>query len=874
MSELDRQLERLFAGPVPARGAAARRGPELDDARAFSAARDALRELARRARRRPGAALDRARVHDTLAELRVRVGREPAARPRAGGRARAASARGASRRCSSAGSRRASSPRGAAPEPFLPDDDRRRSRRPAGCALPLREDRLERERYLFYVCASRAERLLVLCSRYCDEEGSPRVAVVLPRRRARTCSRSCPSGGAARCRTSPGSPERAPTAGRAGARRGARGPRRDARRRRARSAPRRVLDVLARAGRRFRRRARALRRLPGQVARGGRCSAPTRSSPTPSRWSAAATRTTCSSGPTRGCASETGEPAGHAGEPRRGRAHPARGAGRAQRPIPDLAEADARARRRAPARVRPAALPPPRGRADGQLRAGAPRAAVRHEAAPRRDRGVNVRGHDRPRGRLERPRARARLQERQQRRPLQGRQLGSERTASRRRSTCWPWSALLGLEARGRRLHAARRQGAPPARPGRRPSCATSSGADFARQRLREPREEFDERWSEARGQDRTTWPSGMRRGELCCAPGHLRLGRRLLLPRRSAGPRSERPASFTAEQRRGGRAPRRLAARARGRRHRQDLGARGALRARVIEDERRRRLDPRHHLHREGGGRAARARARAASSSSAGASRPATPRAPGSRPSTASARGCCARTRSRPGIDPDTGCSTRSRRSGWRSTPSTARCGLPGRGRGPRAARDGRRLHDGRARADGAHRLLAGCAAAASRAELQRRRRRPPAGERERARARRPRAALRELGAAGGSGWRPRSRLERCERCLARLGPGRWRTRRARGAERGQAAQGAQTPRSSTPTRRRSPPTSRSCAAQRQYLDRKLLRELLALFGAHYERLKRERSGLDFEDLELITRDLLAATRAPRARYAGASAT
>src|SRR4029079_2470113 len=39
--------------------------------------------------------------------------------------------------------------------------------------LPLRDDRLDRERYLFYVCCSRAERLLVLSSRSSDEEGTP-----------------------------------------------------------------------------------------------------------------------------------------------------------------------------------------------------------------------------------------------------------------------------------------------------------------------------------------------------------------------------------------------------------------------------------------------------------------------------------------------------------------------------------------------------------------------------------------------------------------------------------------------------------------------------------------------------------------------------
>ena len=43
----------------------------------------------------------------------------------------------------------------------------------SGLVLPVREDRLDRERYLFYVCASRAERLLVLSSRSSDEEGNP-----------------------------------------------------------------------------------------------------------------------------------------------------------------------------------------------------------------------------------------------------------------------------------------------------------------------------------------------------------------------------------------------------------------------------------------------------------------------------------------------------------------------------------------------------------------------------------------------------------------------------------------------------------------------------------------------------------------------------
>ena len=64
-------------------------------------------------------------------------------------------------------------PRGAAPEPFLSDEDRRAIATATGLMLPVREDALDRERYLFYVCASRAERLLVLSSRSSDEEGNP-----------------------------------------------------------------------------------------------------------------------------------------------------------------------------------------------------------------------------------------------------------------------------------------------------------------------------------------------------------------------------------------------------------------------------------------------------------------------------------------------------------------------------------------------------------------------------------------------------------------------------------------------------------------------------------------------------------------------------
>jgi ATP-dependent exoDNAse (exonuclease V) beta subunit len=57
--------------------------------------------------------------------------------------------------------------------------------------------------------------------------------------------------------------------------------------------------------------------------------------------------------------------------------------------------------------------------------------------------------------------------------------------------------------------------------------------------------------------------------------------------------------------------------------------------------------------------------------------------------------------------------------------------------------------------------------------------------------------------------------------------------------------------------------------AAHRQHLDHTLLRELLDRYGMRYDALKRDRSGVDFEDLELITRDLLVGDPAIRTRYA-----
>jgi ATP-dependent helicase/nuclease subunit A len=58
-------------------------------------------------------------------------------------------------------------------------------------------------------------------------------------------------------------------------------------------------------------------------------------------------------------------------------------------------------------------------------------------------------------------------------------------------------------------------------------------------------------------------------------------------------------------------------------------------------------------------------------------------------------------------------------------------------------------------------------------------------------------------------------------------------------------------------------------CTARREYLDHTMLRVLLELYGERYAEGKRRRSGLDFEDLELIARDLLVAEPGLRRQYA-----
>jgi ATP-dependent helicase/DNAse subunit B len=171
LAELERALERLFAGPYRRR-APILSGAELDDPRVYLAARSALAELRVVVEADPRTGIEPARVVAVLEELRVHLGEPPqpdrvqVAKPEAI-RARRFEA------VLICGLQEGEFPRAAQPEPFLPDEDRRQVARASGLRLPAREDRLDRERYLFYICCSRAERVLVLSSRTSDEEGNP-----------------------------------------------------------------------------------------------------------------------------------------------------------------------------------------------------------------------------------------------------------------------------------------------------------------------------------------------------------------------------------------------------------------------------------------------------------------------------------------------------------------------------------------------------------------------------------------------------------------------------------------------------------------------------------------------------------------------------
>jgi RecB family exonuclease len=161
--------EARFADPYR-RAAHVLRGSELDDARVFDAVRSALAEVAAVAR--AGVKPDLYALHELLSEIEVRTGDAPDPQ-----RVQIASPETVRARRFEAvfacGLQEGEWPAPANADPFLSDDDRREIAMAGGLALPLREDQLDRERYLFYATISRAERLLYLSWRVSDEDGNP-----------------------------------------------------------------------------------------------------------------------------------------------------------------------------------------------------------------------------------------------------------------------------------------------------------------------------------------------------------------------------------------------------------------------------------------------------------------------------------------------------------------------------------------------------------------------------------------------------------------------------------------------------------------------------------------------------------------------------
>jgi ATP-dependent helicase/DNAse subunit B len=172
-ARLDEEVEWLFGRPYE-RQAHVFADDESEDPRARDAVRGALSDVQRLARADAALVPPRERLHDLLADLRVRTGAGPTpdrvqvARPE-DVRARRFQA------VFVCGLQEGEFPRLPRPEPFLSDDDRRALAKATGLVLRTRDDRPARERQLFYVCASRAERMLALSWRETDEEGAPQV---------------------------------------------------------------------------------------------------------------------------------------------------------------------------------------------------------------------------------------------------------------------------------------------------------------------------------------------------------------------------------------------------------------------------------------------------------------------------------------------------------------------------------------------------------------------------------------------------------------------------------------------------------------------------------------------------------------------------
>ena len=164
-AELARQARRLFASPHRLRAPMLGADEELD-ARALSVLDRAVAGVAEL-----GEELRGRELLEAVAELLVPAG--PAPRPGAVLLAEPLAIRARRfRAIFVCGLQEGEFPLPAVPDPFLSDERRRELAAASGLVLRRSEDALERERYLFYACTSRATERVYLSYRSSDEEGN------------------------------------------------------------------------------------------------------------------------------------------------------------------------------------------------------------------------------------------------------------------------------------------------------------------------------------------------------------------------------------------------------------------------------------------------------------------------------------------------------------------------------------------------------------------------------------------------------------------------------------------------------------------------------------------------------------------------------
>ena len=169
---LEAELEGIWTAPHR------REGAVLDaeghaDARVAAEVRFAAAELRTLARAEPGLVGGPHDVLDTLGEIQIRTGGATGAGVLLADPLAVRARR--FRVVVVCGLQDSAFPKRPTPEPFLDDADRRALARATGMALPLHEEALARERFLFYAAVSRAEEVLLLSFRSSDEEGEPQL---------------------------------------------------------------------------------------------------------------------------------------------------------------------------------------------------------------------------------------------------------------------------------------------------------------------------------------------------------------------------------------------------------------------------------------------------------------------------------------------------------------------------------------------------------------------------------------------------------------------------------------------------------------------------------------------------------------------------